>query len=156
MIIGMLMLFVGVALWFWTGRREFKRTNSSGVQEFSSYSSAAASRLLELLSNLVGLVLVIGGGLIAYFDVDFFRDPRMLRASQACEEFVAESMVSKPSLVDRMRTYTLDSWERSGAIVVDVGYKEAFGDRGTQLCVYNEAEGTLSLPSPFNESKWRK
>ena len=54
-----------------------------------------------------------------------------------------------------------DYWEKDGKIVVDVGYIDHFNDVGRdsysmRLCVYDEAAGTISLPSILNDSAWRK
>lgn len=77
-------------------------------------------------------------------------------ASSACQDFVQEKMI-----IVKENTHVFDSWVKDGKIVVEVGYKEypnnlKADSYNTRLCVYDEEKGTISLPSLFNNSEWRK
>ena len=74
-------------------------------------------------------------------------------ASQACREFIAKNMS-----VSEDNTKVFDIWSKNGAIVMDVGYKEKSWDDSYSVrkCVYDEEKGTISSPSPLNDSEWQK
>jgi hypothetical protein len=56
----------GIGLIAWSGRRRFGRRNFAGIEEFSSYSHAVGSRLIEGFVDRVG-VLALATGLLAGF-----------------------------------------------------------------------------------------
>ena len=73
--------------------------------------------------------------------------------SYACEKFINENM--EPEY--KTATKVLDVWTKNGKIVAQVGYKD-YGDSAyrIRLCIYDEEEGTIMSPSPFNTDKWEK
>jgi hypothetical protein len=74
-------------------------------------------------------------------------------ASDACQEFIAKKM--RVSLDD---TKVFDAWSKNGAVVLDVGYKKKYWEDSYSVrrCVYDEKKGTISSPSPLNDSEWAK
>lgn len=78
---------------------------------------------------------------------------QLATATDACQGFVQERMS-----VTKENTRIFDSWEKDGKIVVDVGYKQRSYDSSysMRLCVYDDKEGTITLPSVLNENDWRK
>ncbi len=74
-------------------------------------------------------------------------------ASKECEAFIAKEMNGRD-----LETKVFDTWTKDGAIVVEVGYKErsSSGSYSVRKCVYDEAKGRISSPSPLNDSQWSK
>jgi hypothetical protein len=75
---------------------------------------------------------------------------------ELCRAFIAKEM--KTGRYDLDTTIT-DAWMKEGKVVFEVGYREKFSEGSSysiRLCIYDEAQGTLSSPSPFNSSKWDK
>ena len=73
-------------------------------------------------------------------------------ASQRCEAFVSESLRAVTE------TKVFDIWEKNGAIVVEVGYKQAGEYRSAysvRKCVYDEKKGVVSLPGMMDK-EWDK
>lgn len=75
---------------------------------------------------------------------------------EACRDFIAKEM--KTGSRDLEATIT-DAWMKDDKVVFEVGYREKFtrdSSYAIRLCIYDEKQGTLSSPSPFNSSKWEK
>lgn len=76
---------------------------------------------------------------------------KVAAASKACEEFVQEKL--------ERDTHVFDTWSKNGNIVVEVGYKKPYSSDksySVRLCVVDEKKGTVELPSPLNNSEWKK
>lgn len=81
-------------------------------------------------------------------------------AENACIEFIKEQfwvMTSDKEHAPKI----FDNYTKKGKIVVKVGYKivEYQGDRkahSVRLCVVDIEKGTISLPSPLNDSEWKE
>lgn len=73
-------------------------------------------------------------------------------AKKECQNFVKE----------QIRTYetkVFDVYSKKGSVVVEVGYqdRDTRGDSyAIRLCVLDPEKGTISLPSPLNDSEWKK
>jgi uncharacterized membrane protein len=64
-IFGILLAVLGYTLQYLMNRRAFNRRNAAGVEEFSSYESAAGTRFLEGAGRKLGSLLIIAGLIIA-------------------------------------------------------------------------------------------
>ena len=61
-------LAVGIAGWFWVGRRRFQRRNFAGVEEFNGYASMLVARLFERVVRFFsGVALFVGVAGLAMF-----------------------------------------------------------------------------------------
>ncbi len=73
-------------------------------------------------------------------------------AEKECQNFVKE----------QFRTYetkVFDVYSKQDNVVVEVGYqdRDTRGDSyAVRLCVFNREKGTITLPSPLNNSEWKK
>jgi hypothetical protein len=81
------------------------------------------------------------------------------RANVECKKFVLEKAAEKY----RDETHVFDTYLKEGKVVVEVGYrdKDFYRRRGddsysARICVYDESEGTVMLPSALDMSEWRK
>lgn len=73
-------------------------------------------------------------------------------ASQRCEALVSESLRAVTE------TKVFEIWEKNGAMVVEVGYKQAGEYRSAysvRKCVYDEKKGVVSLPG-IMDREWDK
>ena len=71
-----------------------------------------------------------------------------------CSEFVEKEMNGQ-----YQQTKVFDTYSKKGKVVVEVGYKDrhSSGDSySVRLCVVDFDKGTLSSPSPLNDSEWKK
>ncbi|ETZ19126.1 hypothetical protein [Pedobacter sp. V48] len=59
--IGTILLFAGLLIRFWIGRRRFKRKNFAGLNVFSSYLSSQVIPLFEWFLNLIGMLMIVYG-----------------------------------------------------------------------------------------------
>ncbi|AKH95205.1 molybdenum ABC transporter permease [Elizabethkingia anophelis] len=68
LVIGIIMLTVGIALYYWISRRKFYRRNVAGIEGFSSFEASVIVRLLERLGRWISYILIIFGilSLFAY------------------------------------------------------------------------------------------
>lgn len=64
-ILGIILAIVGIAGFFFIGRRQFHRRNVAGVEEFSGYGSMLGSRLFEGSVRLIAAFLFIAGAILA-------------------------------------------------------------------------------------------
>jgi hypothetical protein len=75
-------------------------------------------------------------------------------AEKECQDFVREQIRYV------FETKVFEVYSKKGNVVVEVGYKEAGNHRGdsysVRLCVLDNKKGTISLPSPLNDSEWKK
>ncbi len=75
-------------------------------------------------------------------------------AEKECQDFVREQIRYV------LETNVFDVYSKKGSVVVEVGYKEAGNHRvdsySVRLCVLDKEKGTISLPSPLNDSEWKK
>lgn len=62
--LGVLVLFVGLLGWIWVGRRQYRRRNSAGIEEFSGYGGMLVSKGNERLVRLFCALAVIAGLLL--------------------------------------------------------------------------------------------
>ena len=58
---GIALIVAGIAIALWMSRRVFLRTNSTGVQEFSSFTHMVVVRLGELVFRFLALGLILVG-----------------------------------------------------------------------------------------------
>lgn len=75
-------------------------------------------------------------------------------ASKECPEFIEQNMKSTKSI----ETKIFDIYSKKGKVVVEVGYKDKYSDDSysVRLCVLDSEKGTISSPSPLNDSEWKK
>lgn len=81
-------------------------------------------------------------------------------ASSACEKFIAKEMKGSDWLSPEIDTYVFETWVKNGKIVANIGYRDESSNADSsyivRLCVYDKEQGTISSPSPLNDSEWRK
>jgi hypothetical protein len=75
-------------------------------------------------------------------------------AKDECPKFIEKNMKRRKSI----ETKIFDIYTKKGKVVVEVGYKDKYSDDSysVRLCVLDSEKGTISSPSPMNESEWRK
>lgn len=61
-VVSIILLALGCYGVYWTNKRRFDRRNMAGVEEFSSYSKAVATRGGETIVRLASWILVLFGG----------------------------------------------------------------------------------------------
>jgi len=69
-ILGIVCLFLSIAIYIFVGRRKFYRRNQSGIETFRTYSSSVLTPLGERILKLVSFLLFIAGLLL--FVVGYF------------------------------------------------------------------------------------
>lgn len=69
-ILGIICLFLSIAIYIFVGRRKFYRRNQSGIETFPSYSSSVITRIGERILKLVSFILFIAG--LLFFVVWYF------------------------------------------------------------------------------------
>lgn len=62
-IVWIVLLAIGGYGLFWTNKRRFERRNVAGIEEFSSYGKAVATRGGEKIVRLASWLLLVLGGL---------------------------------------------------------------------------------------------
>jgi hypothetical protein len=84
-------------------------------------------------------------------------EEKVAKASSICQAFIAQEMKGRRDSADP-ETKVFDAWEKNGSIVLEVGYRKASSDGSYSVrkCVLDEKKGTVSSPSPLNDSEWRK
>lgn len=75
LIIGISFFAIGVALRYWINRRKFNRRNVAGLEGFSSYEKATATRFLEGIGKLIAYAAILVGIL---FLLMFWQDKKRL------------------------------------------------------------------------------
>ncbi len=55
------LLFIGLLLRYWIGKRRFKRRSIAGLQQFRNYHQALLVSLVEKVLNILGTVLILAG-----------------------------------------------------------------------------------------------
>ena len=78
--------------------------------------------------------------------------------SSECQKFVEENAPGQFGS-GGFDMQVFDIYKTKGKWVVEVGYKRKvdYGDSySVRLCVVDPENGRLSLPSPMNDSEWRK
>ena len=76
-------------------------------------------------------------------------------AEKECVKFINEQM----SGAYTSRTKVFDVYSKKGKVVAEVGYQDRHtrGDSySVRLCVLDIEKGTISSPSPLNDSEWKK
>jgi len=75
-------------------------------------------------------------------------------ATKECPEFIEKNMSDRKSI----ETKILDIYAKKGKVVVEVGYRDKYSDDSysVRLCVLDSEKGTISSPSPMNDSEWSK
>jgi ABC-type uncharacterized transport system permease subunit len=63
-ILGIVCLFLSIAIYIFVGRRKFYRRNQSGIETFRTYSSSVLTPLGERILKLVSFLLFIAGLLL--------------------------------------------------------------------------------------------
>lgn len=74
-------------------------------------------------------------------------------AEKECPKFIKEQMTGV------YKTKVFDVYSKKGKVVVEVGYQDRHskGDSySVRLCVLDSEKGTISSPSPLNDSEWKK
>jgi hypothetical protein len=54
-------IVIGAVLLLWANKRVFDRRNAMGVEEYGSFAGMIGSRIVDVLTGLVGAVAAIGG-----------------------------------------------------------------------------------------------
>ncbi|MDN3693741.1 molybdenum ABC transporter permease [Chryseobacterium tructae] len=75
LIMGLFFFIIGIALRYWINRRKFNRRNASGLEGFSNYERATATRFLERIGKLIAYVCIAVGLL---FLLMFWQDKKRL------------------------------------------------------------------------------
>lgn len=103
----------------------------------------------------LSVVFLIGCGGIS--------DEDKVEVTKACKTFVEDNMKRggasiEAKVFDIIEAKVFDMWKKNGAIVAEMGYKEVYKDSSYSIryCVYDKEKGTISLPSVFNQSEWKK
>lgn len=75
-------------------------------------------------------------------------------ASKECPEFIEKNMKSR----EPIETKIFDIYPKKGKVVVEVGYRDKYSDDSysVRLCILDSEKGTISSPSPLNDTEWRK
>ena len=75
-------------------------------------------------------------------------------AKKECPEFIEKNMSGGKSI----ETKIFDIYTKKGKVVVEVGYRDKYSDDSysVRLCVLDSEKGTISSPSPMNDSEWKK
>jgi hypothetical protein len=60
-IIGLILFVAGWVPLLWATRRQFYRTNSTGVQEFESFGHMVGARLIERFGSIIGVIMIMAG-----------------------------------------------------------------------------------------------
>ena len=85
-------------------------------------------------------------------------DEQIQTAETACEEFVLEKIGEYGN-----ESYIFDTYAKDGKIVVEVGLRE--GERwrnrnddsySVRLCLYDENQGTIEIPSLLEMGQWKR
>lgn len=63
-VLGTLALVIGIALRLWISKRKFYRRNPAGMEEFKNFRTSIFTTILELVFNILGFILIVGGILI--------------------------------------------------------------------------------------------
>ncbi len=77
-------------------------------------------------------------------------------AAETCKAFIAKQMDAITKGEDGPKVF--DIYTKKGKIVVQVGYKNYLASNkahSVRLCVVDKEKGTISSPSPMNDSEWR-
>ena len=61
---GGLLILAGTLLYLWRNKRIFDRTNSAGIQQYSSYSGKLAARLGDTGLWFAAVLIVMAGGFV--------------------------------------------------------------------------------------------
>jgi hypothetical protein len=61
LIAGVVLVIAGGWARFWVGRREFRRRNRAGIEEFRSYGGLIATKGIETVARLLGTLMIVGG-----------------------------------------------------------------------------------------------
>lgn len=73
-------------------------------------------------------------------------------ANLECPKFIKSEMNAYDAKV-------FDIYSKKGKVVAEVGYKQ-FSSPGdsysVRLCILDREKGTISSPSPLNDSEWKK
>ena len=72
-ILGIICLFLSIAIYIFVGRRKFYRRNQSGIETFRSFTNSVLTPLGERILKLVSFLLFIAGLLL--FVVWYFANP---------------------------------------------------------------------------------
>lgn len=119
---------------------------------------AASRRKIAGICSLL-LFSSIGSGPTNAFESPFgFTAGEFERAAKSCESFVRAEMGNLVELDTRI----IDSYAVRGNIVVEIGFREPrseMADRGsyyTRVCVSDQENGDLYLPSLQDEPNWRQ
>jgi len=63
-ILGLATILVGIALFVWRNKRAFARTNSAGIEQFSSYGQKIAARFWDVFLWVLGFGCIALGVVI--------------------------------------------------------------------------------------------
>jgi len=63
LVLGIVALSTGVALIYWTKRRQFNRTTKCGTEGFRNYETKVATRFFERIAKWISYALVLLGAL---------------------------------------------------------------------------------------------
>ncbi len=77
-------------------------------------------------------------------------------AIKECEKFIKKNMKVKDYI--SLETKTIDTWEKNGNIVIDMGYRDEDTDDPytMRLCVIDLTKGQIMVPGVFGEAEWKK
>jgi len=53
------LLFIGLLLRYWIGKRRFNRRNIAGLQQFKNYRQAVCASIIEKGINILGLLMLL-------------------------------------------------------------------------------------------------
>lgn len=74
--------------------------------------------------------------------------------SSACQDFIVEQMGGK----GEVDAHIFDVYKKRGKLVAEVGYRDKYDHDSAysvRLCILDEERGTISSPSPLDDSEWK-
>ena len=81
-------------------------------------------------------------------------EEEMIKTGKECMAFVEKNIKSRQTI----ETKIFDLYEKKGNLVAQIGYRDKFTNDSysVRLCVVDSERQTISLPSPLNDSEWKK
>lgn len=75
--------------------------------------------------------------------------------SSTCGDFIMKEMGGEY----KIETHIFDVYKKKGNLVAEVGYRDKYksdDSYSVRLCVIDKEKGSISSPSPLNDTEWAK